>query len=360
MSGFLGMLFPGPSGGGGGGPSEYIGFGNNSGGFNAYPWNNSTGFGSRYAQPTPVFVPLQVSFVPDNSNISASLAGSPYFYVWQWSSLGFGTLYSNPASLLNPATGGIAGYTWTPSIDAFLAINYTAPTYPQAWAWTPSAGFGTKYANGSLLSSSAGCRAISLNGDGTLAATLTFTNLPNSTIAIYPWSSSTGFGTRFANPTTLPDAPSANPLTISFNRVTNDLIVAKNTSNFVTAYPVTSSGFGTKYADPSTSFGGTPNGLRFSPDGSAIATANNSSPPVIAFSWGAGFGTKYANPASPPSYAISMDWENTNAAIAFGNRTFGPFGEVFRWSSAGFGAKYSSPTTAVNSTQALSFSNQSR
>jgi hypothetical protein len=81
---------------------------------------------------------------------------------------------------------------------------------------------------------------------------------------------------------------------------------------------------------------------------------------VIAFSWGAGFGTKYANPASPPSYAISMDWENTNAAIAFGNRTFGPFGEVFRWSSAGFGAKYSSPTTAVNSTQALSFSNQSR
>lgn len=360
MSGFLGMLFPGGAAGGGG-PSEYLGTGGGTVGKQllVYPWNSSTGFGTAYSPPTLSNATSQVSFVPDNSNVSIASANPPYFTAWPWSSLGFGTAYSNPSTFLNPTSGGTAGCTWTPTVDAVLTANITAPNFPQAWSWSAGSGLGTKYSNGTAISSSFQSRNITLNADGSLVAVSIYANLPQASIGMYPWNSSTGFGTRFSNPTTLPDTPTVYPLTLSFNRVTNDLIIAKNGSNFVAAYPASSSGFGTKYADPTTSFGGTPRGLRFSPDGASIATANTSFPPIIAFQWGSGFGSKYANPATIISYAFGMDWSNTNDAIAFGNTTAVPYVSVYRW-SGGFGSLYSAPSVAPGNSAAISFSNQSR
>ena len=78
--------------------------------------------------------------------------------------------------------------------------------------------------------------------------------------------------------------------------------VAHTSSPFITAYPWSSSGFGTKYANPATLPASTGNGLAFSPDGSAIAVAHGVTPFISAYPWSSsGFGTKYANPATLPA-----------------------------------------------------------
>ena len=80
------------------------------------------------------------------------------------------------------------------------------------------------------------------------------------------------------------------------------IAVAHSTSPNVTAYPWSASGFGTKFANPSTLPPGTGVGVAFSPSGDAIAVAHNSSPNVTAYPWSAsGFGTKFANPSTLPA-----------------------------------------------------------
>ena len=68
-------------------------------------------------------------------------------------------------------------------------------------------------------------------------------------ITAYPWSSSTGFGTKFADPATL---PTGNGQDVAFTSSGNSVAVAHVTSPFISAYPWSGSGFGTKFADPAT------------------------------------------------------------------------------------------------------------
>jgi len=80
------------------------------------------------------------------------------------------------------------------------------------------------------------------------------------------------------------------------------IAVAHSTSPNITAYPWSGSGFGTKYADPATLPTSTGYSVAFSPDGSAIAVTHTTSPFITAYPWsGSGFGTKYADPATLPT-----------------------------------------------------------
>jgi hypothetical protein len=70
----------------------------------------------------------------------------------------------------------------------------------------------------------------------------------------------------------------------------------------VGAYQWSGSGFGTKFANPATLPVGSGYSVAFSPAGDAIAVAHNDSPFITAYPWGnGGFGTKYANPATLPT-----------------------------------------------------------
>jgi hypothetical protein len=85
------------------------------------------------------------------------------------------------------------------------------------------------------------------------------------------------------------------------------IAVGHDTTPFVTVYPWSSAGFGTKYADPATlptNFGLS---VAFSPDGASIATGFSSTSPYIrAYPWsGSGFGTRYGNPATLPTGSAS-------------------------------------------------------
>ena len=94
-----------------------------------------------------------------------------------------------------------------------------------------------------------------------------------------------------------------------------DIAVAHNATPFVTAYPWSSStGFGTKYTNPATLPTNTSPGVAFSPAGDAIAVAHYTSPYVSAYPWSSsGFGTKYADPATLPT--------GNALAVAFAART---------------------------------------
>ncbi len=69
-----------------------------------------------------------------------------------------------------------------------------------------------------------------------------------------------------------------------------------------TIYPWSSGGFGTKYANPSTLPAGSADGIAFSPSGSNVGLSVNSTPFVSIYPWSSGgYGTKYANPTTLPT-----------------------------------------------------------
>ena len=80
-------------------------------------------------------------------------------------------------------------------------------------------------------------------------------------------------------------------------------------SPYVTAFAWSSSGFGSKYSNPSTLMPGTARGLGFSSDGNDIFIAHSSSPYISAYPWSSGWGTKYGNPSTLPT--------GTGRSIAF-------------------------------------------
>jgi hypothetical protein len=87
------------------------------------------------------------------------------------------------------------------------------------------------------------------NGNGVAfspsGANIAVAHFTSPFISVYPWSP--GFGTKYANPATLPQQPGYQPAFTG-----TDIAVAHGGGNpYIVAYPF-SSGFGTKYADPAT------------------------------------------------------------------------------------------------------------
>ncbi len=118
-------------------------------------------------------------------------------------------------------------------------------------------------------------------------------------ISVYPWTSGTGFGTKYSDPSSLPAANSYGSI---FSPDGANIACTTQYSPYVTAYPW-SSGFGTKYSDPSTLPAGYMyDGIAFTPDGADLATCHAGSPYLSVYPWtsGTGFGTKYSNPSTLP------------------------------------------------------------
>jgi len=210
----------------------------------AYPWNDSTGFGTKYANPaslptnnTTSAVPLGVTFNPSGTAIAMGGASSPFIHAYPWSS-GFGTKYANPASVPN---NPIISVKFNPAGDVLLASGFATNFIPGAWAW--SSGFGTKYANPATQ--------MGLVTDGvwnSAGSVVLLSGQSSPYINAYPWSS--GWGTKYANPATLPTS-SANTITLAENETS--VYIGVTNSPYIVGYDwSTSSGFGTKFANPAT------------------------------------------------------------------------------------------------------------
>ena len=243
------------------------------------------------------------------------------------------------------ATKWMANYLYQTGAAATaetIAVAHDTTPFITAYPWSGS-GFGTKFTNPATLPASDTYGvAFSSAGDAIAVA-----DTASPYVAAYPWSIS-GFGTKFTNPATLPTGTGRG---VAFTPAGNAIAVAHDTSPYVTAYPWSGSGFGTKFTNPATLPTGTGRGVAFSPAGDAIAVAHTTTPFVTAYPWsGSGFGTKFTNPATlPASTGTAVAFSPSGDAIAVAHATT-PFITAYPWSISGFGTKFANPATLPAST----------
>jgi hypothetical protein len=243
--------------------------------------------------------------------------------------------------------------TGTPVAPYQIAVAHDASPYLTAYPWS-SSGFGTKYADPGTLPGNSG-NDVAFSPAGNAIATCYAASSPF--VAAYAWSGA-GFGTKYANPATVPSGAAQG---IAFSADGNAVALAIFSSPYVNAYAWTNaSGFGTRYSNPATLPTGIGTAVAFTPAGDAIAVAHDTTPFVTAYPWttASGFGVKYTNPATPPTgTGTAVAFTPAGDAIAVSHATT-PFVTAYPWnSSTGFGTKYTNPATLPGTTgSGVSFS----
>ena len=293
--------------------------------------------------------------------------------------------------------GMLGGQTTTTQVDAAFAFSFTSP-FVEAYTWSDVSGFGTKYSAPSTpLPSQGNAVAFTWNRTALFCGTANSTTTPSEILHAYAWSSS-GFGTKYANPAALTDGGSgahARDVLVS-NDNSTVFVTHPVTAPYITAYAWSSSGFGTKYANPASGLGG--RAVRMTSSQTVVASAYGFS--LTAWSWSSsGFGTKYTDlslgGSATPGFdfhpgdnavAASMDVNSALRTVAYSFSLAGGFGTKFAdpvglsgrgrgvafhpsgaaltgmvqglnfayaWSSSGFGAKYTDPVNPYGPSSAV-------
>jgi hypothetical protein len=226
----------------------------------AYTWSTSTGYGTKYSDPATLpggTTCFAAFFNPAGNIVVLGSAGTPFVQAYPWSfGSGFGVKYANPSTL---PSGQVRGGSFSPD-GSTIAIGVVGGT-PIAYPW--SSGFGSKYADPSVTMSSS-YTAIFHPSGASIACSAAFT--PSPSLFVYPWSS--GWGTRYSNPVGMPTTSSAPAFeqAVAFNSAGDTIAWAAQATPFIYAYPWSqSTGFGTKYANPGTLPVDLGNAIVFSP-----------------------------------------------------------------------------------------------
>jgi hypothetical protein len=301
--------------------------------------------------------PYGVNALSGGRGILIGHALSPFVSAYPWTDqVGFGVKYADPATL--PAAQ-VQGAVFSPFGETvFLAFASTP--FLSAYPWSVATGFGTKFANPVSLPSGSPVIGLAVRAISTESAYSIATCDDNAGsgpfISVWKFNrNGTGWGTRFANPATLPPDNAAD---CAFSPDGSALAVAHATTPFVSAYPFSATGFGTKFANPAALSAAAGTGVAFSPPGTALALShgfNASSVSVSAWGWSvAGFGTKYADATGLPGggapSGLFASYTAANNALAIGhgfNGTIGGF-TAYRWTEAsGFGTVYAQITPLI-------------
>ena len=307
----------------------------------AYSW--SGGWGTRQSAPTtlPNSITNRARFIANRAILTAN-DSSPYLNAWTWSDSGFGSKYSDPSTIPGSTAASFVGFNKKTS-----SIAVTNNTSPRIYAYPWSNGFGTKHTDPAAAVGSNAQGLAFRNSDTNDAIVVGQSSTPY--LKAYPWSSS-GFGTAYSDPSTLPAAqcyggefaPSGNAVAMGSSATGVRLYV----------YAWSSSGFGSKYANPATVPAGASQYPQFSPKGDYLIVGHSTTPFVSVYPWSdsTGFGTKLSNP-STTNGANTRDNAVNSEDIALGqipNGVVSPVA-VFPWSSSGFGTRYAEPSTTVDS-----------
>ena len=269
-----------------------------------YPFNG-TSFGTRFTSPASLGYgnrAVGARFNPARNVLAFGMngnSGSPFCGAFAWnSSTGFGTRYSNPASLPHTSTTMAA---WNPAGTVVVFGHSTASTSPRftAYNWNNSTGFGTKFAEISGYDARF-ARSIDFNPLGNSIVLPGNNDVAPRTVLGYPFSG-TAFGTKYANPTTDPANTSAEQA--AFSKTGLEVALAHNAAPRISAWSFTGAGgFGSKFADPATAVANNGYGMSFSRVNSNIAVAHSGGVGVSVYGWSAsGFGTRFVNPSTAPT-----------------------------------------------------------
>jgi len=302
----------------------------------AWPWSSATGFGTAFADPTTSGAePANPVLTPVGDAVITSRSGGQ---AWQFSTAGWGAKYIDYFDISQNALA------IHPSGHVIISAKGANP-FIKAQRWSSVTGFGLEYATPSpiLPGATRGCD-ISPQGDAVVVTWSTASGNPY--FHIYPWSNSTGFGAKYADPATglgVSDSNSA-----KFSPAGDVILFGTSSSPGLHAYPFSAStGIGVKYANPAVVPSNAINSVTWHPSGNAVAAAGNNTPQVHAYAWSAaGFGTKFANPTTFPAGAgqgIGCAFAPDGQAIAIGLST-SPYIAAWGWSESGFGALYSNPS----------------
>lgn len=304
-------------------------------GFGVWKWQqDAVGWGTRYSLPVSLSADgYQAEFSPDNNYIVVSATdsstGQGVVRMFPFSFNGIGTMVSG--GFVSSPNANALGVAWHPDQNAILfGVGYQDAPTMRAIKWTGTA-WGTTYS-----------QPASDPGDNVFATKFSFdgayafaSDAASPYIFAYPWTQASGFGTKKANPTTLPQSVS------SIDTQEEEVVIAQGVSPYVVAYPFISS-WGTKYANPVSLPTGVGQDVSFSGTGH-VAVAHQTAPYVTAYPFSSGFGTKYANPSTAiPDNAGGIDFSPDQKNIVVGTGGATPYMQMYSWSS-GWGTKYADP-----------------
>lgn len=296
-----------------------------------YPWNTSTGAGVKYSDPATVVTGAQQIafnfFQATGTAIYVSNSTTPFIHGYPWNN-GFGTKFSNPSTLpentINKMRMNTAGTCLsTRSSNKSAKVYKVSPTGFVSYLGSPS------------LSGLQGFTGSGFNATDSLIGYGGYTTSSVKIFHMYSWNNEIGFGSKFADPSTLPPG---GILDITSNSDSTIIFACSENSPGLLAYDW-SDGFGTKYANP-TGIGSDGTRVSFDNTNSKIAVAVGGSPYVQVYDWSGGFGSKIADPSTlPASYAAqSVTFNYNNNTIAVSTGFYNP--SIYNWSSSGFGSKY--------------------
>lgn len=286
----------------------------------AYQWSID-GFGSKYSDPAtlPTGSANQVDWHPSGlSFVFTSSSTSPYIQAYSWSEVGFGTKYSNPASAVPNLTNQAK---FSPS-GKDVAVGHASSPFISVYKWTNSSGFGTLYGAPSTVvglvnptATGSGITDLDWHPSGSIIGLVSEQSASGPLIQAYGWNG--GFTTRFA--TTNIASPTGNG--VKFNPQGTAIAVTSSSFTRIDVYSWSSAGFGSKFSNPGTLPSGNGKKVEFSPDGAQIGIVHEQTPYITTYPWTeAGFGTKYSDPSPGftfnPSGTASQKASNT-AALTF-------------------------------------------
>tara|TARA_R100000406_G_C3114962_1_gene125303 strand:- start:655 stop:1710 length:1056 start_codon:yes stop_codon:yes gene_type:complete len=308
-----------------------------------YPFDN--GFGTKISDPSTA-IPgdgKSVQFSPDKKFIAITCQSSPYVHVYHWSNDGFGAKVADPSTALPGIPDDLR---WSPdgTVIAFGANSSDGSVYAYAWS---SSGFGSKYTGiPTSTSTISTVSAIRWSNDGNYILIGGNPKQAYGTrLEAYAWSNSTGFGTRYT-PGTNPDDTVTS---IHFHPDGDYVVVGqRGATTFCRTYPWSSSSqFGNNITAPAGKWNDDVQQVQFTAAGNDVAFGGAASPYVAVWPWtGSGYGTKYSNPSSLPSgFVYGLGIAPDDSAVAVGS-TFGDKMQGYPFTSGtGLGTKYANPAT---------------
>ena len=164
-----------------------------------------SGLGVSYSDPAVDLVDQvnRISWSPDSSFISVTHRDSPFFSTYDWSN-GFGTKYNPtaPAGTTQQCYGSIA-------TNSAVIHGYHSSPFIFAYPFTAGSGYGAAFSNPSVLPAN-DVRGLCFNQDYSVLFVGAQTSTTAETLTAYEWSDSTGFGTKYANPSPVVSGTVAN------------------------------------------------------------------------------------------------------------------------------------------------------
>lgn len=251
------------------------------------------------------------------------------------------------------ATTNITGGVTTPySIAAARGIVIVAGDSTTcavaAWPWSAS-GFGTKFANPTTVPTYSGQRAVTVNSK--LNATSVF--IGSTSVIVEGWNidAAAGWGSKWSAPATQPEG-SIQGINVSTSG-SYLLYALGGTSPGQNAYNLNATSFGSRLAAPSSTVTSA-YGNVFNTDDSAVLTALSTSSWVGAWSFSGAWGTRYTSPGTTPTAACYRTAFSPSSSLAFfaSQDSTGLFG--YPWTTAsGFGTKMANPSPLANACYAV-------